>query len=66
MKLSEYTRTELDYFEICCNFTPDEQTLLNLRAQGKTQEDCEEMMSMSIATVKRLEQKIQRKIKRES
>ena len=65
MKLSEYTRTELDYFEICCNFTPDEQFLFNLRAQGKSQEDCQELMNMSIATIKRLEQKIQRKIQRE-
>jgi DNA-binding CsgD family transcriptional regulator len=56
----------LDYFEICCNFTPDEQTLLNLRAQGKSQEDCAELMSMGIATIKRLENKIQRKIQRES
>ena len=66
MKLSEYTRTELDYFEICCNFTPDEKKLLDLRSQGISQEDCEDHMSISIATVKRLEQKIQRKIQRES
>lgn len=66
MKLSEYTQTELDYLQIVCNFTPDELKLFELRSQGVSQEDCTEAMCMSIATIKRLEQKVQKKIQRES
>lgn len=66
MKLSDYTRTELDYLEIVCNFTPDESRLLDLRSKGVSQEDCTDIMCMSISTIKRLEQKVQTKIERES
>lgn len=65
VKIAEYTRTELDYLEVVCNFTPEEQQLLQLRSRGIQQEECAEQMSMSISTIKRLEQKIQSKIERE-
>lgn len=55
----------MDYLEVVCNFTPEEQQLLQLRSRGIQQEECAEQMSMSISTIKRLEQKIQSKIERE-
>ena len=65
MKICEYTRTELDYLEIVCNFTPDEQQLFDLRAQDVSQEECADQMNMSVSTIKRMEQRIHQKIQRE-
>lgn len=65
MKICEYTRTELDYFEMACNFTPDEQKLFNYRSQDMSQEECADQMNMSVSTIKRLEKSIQQKIERE-
>lgn len=54
MKIYSFTRPELDYFELECNFTSDELKLFRLRAKAMPLEDCAEEMNVSVSTVKRL------------
>ena len=65
MQISEFTQSKLDYLEIMCNFTPEEQQLFNLRADGKTLDEAAEIMNRSLDSVKALSRKVNRKIKEE-
>ena len=64
MKIYSFTRPELDYFELECNFTSDELILFRLRAKAMPLEDCAEEMNVSVSTVKRLSRRVNDKIER--
>lgn len=49
MKIYSFTRPELDYFELECNFTSDELKLFRLRAKAMPLEDCAEEMNVSVS-----------------
>lgn len=65
MQICDFTQTEADYLEIVCNFTPDQNTLFNLRRQQFTLEECAELMNRSVDSVKQLSRKVNSKIERE-
>lgn len=62
MKVYDFTVFELDFFRKYCNFTPEERRLFELRAQNILLERCAEMMNVSVSTVKRMSQRINKKI----
>lgn len=64
MKIYSFTRPELDYFELECNFTSDELKLFRLRVKAMPLEDCAEEMNVSVSTVKRLSRRVNDKIER--
>lgn len=64
MKIYSFTRPELDYFELECNFTSDELKQFRLRAKAMPLEDCAEEMNVSVSTVKRLSRRVNDKIER--
>jgi predicted DNA-binding protein (UPF0251 family) len=66
MQIRDLTRTKADYMLCACNFTPDEETLFELRLQDVSLEDCAEKMQMSTATISRLHKRVIDKIKEES
>ena len=57
--------SEADYLQAVCNFTKDENTLFELRLQDVPLEECAERMNISVPTVKRISQRVNRKIERE-
>ena len=65
LKICDFTQTELDYLQVVCNFTKDENTLFELRAKGKSLEDCAEIMNVSVPTVKRISQRVNKKVEKE-
>lgn len=65
MQIRDLTMSEADYLQAVCNFTKDENTLFELRLQDIPLEDCAERMNISVPTVKRISQRVNRKIERE-
>lgn len=65
MKIAAFTQTELDYLDIVCNFTDDEQQLFWLRSKDISLEQCAEEMNRSVDSIKQLSQRINAKIQRE-
>ena len=65
MQIRDLTRSEADYLQIVCNFTNDENTLFELRLKDISLEDCAEQMNISVPTVKRISQRVNKKIERE-
>ena len=65
MQICKLTQSKLDYLEIMCNFTEDELKLFQLRAKGKSLEDCAEMLNVSVSTVKRISQSVNEKVEAE-
>lgn len=65
MQIRDLTRSEADYLQMVCNFTKDENTLFELRLQDCSLEECAERMNISVPTVKRISQRVNRKIERE-
>lgn len=65
MKICDYTQTELDYLQVVCNFTDEENTLFLLRSKDIPLEECAERMNISVPTVKRISQRVNAKIRRE-
>lgn len=65
LKICDFTQTELDYLQVVCNFTEDENTLFLLRSKDIPLEECAERMNISVPTVKRLSQRVNAKISRE-
>lgn len=65
MQIRDFTQTEADYLESVCNFTPDENTLFQLRLKDISLEDCAERMNRSVDSVKQLSRKVNAKIQRE-
>lgn len=65
MQIRDLTMSEADYLQAVCNFTKDENTLFELRLQDVPLEECAERMNISIPTVKRFSQRVNKKIERE-
>lgn len=65
MQIRDFTQTEADYLEAVCNFTPEENTLFQLRLKDITLEDCAERMNRSVDSVKQLSRRVNAKISRE-
>lgn len=57
--------SEADYLQAVCNFTKDENTLFELRLQDIPLEECAERMNISVPTVKRISQRVNKKIEKE-
>jgi len=64
LKICDFTRREVDYFRQECNFTNDEMTLFDMRADNIPLEECAERMNLSISAIKAKSQKINNKIER--
>ena len=62
MKICDFVNSELDYIRSEANFTNDEMTLFNMRANNIPLEECAEIMNVSVSTVKRLNKRIKAKI----
>lgn len=62
MKVYEFTVPELEYFRTYCNFTRDERTLFDYRSRNIPLEKCEELMNISVSTVKRISRNVNTKI----
>ena len=62
MKIPDFTKPELDCFRENCNFTRDERTFFELRAQGMTLEEIAGCMHVSISTAKRINSRVKSKI----
>ena len=65
MQIRDLTRTEADMLQALCNFTKEENTLFELRLQDIPLEDCAERMNISVPTVKRISQRVNKKIEKE-
>ena len=66
MHIRDLTMSEADYLQTVCNFTKEENTLFELRLQDVPLEDCAERMNVSVPTVKRISQRVNKKIERET
>lgn len=64
LQICNLTQIEVDYYDICCNFTPEEETIFHMRAKGLTIEECAEKTDRSIDSVKKLSAKIKAKMSR--
>ena len=64
MKICDFTRRELEYIRQESNFTNDEMTLFDMRANNIPLEECAERMNLSISAIKAKSQKINSKIER--
>lgn len=65
MQIRDLTMSEADYLQAVCNFTKEENKLFELRLQDITLEECAERMNISVPTVKRISQRVNKKIKKE-
>lgn len=65
MLIRDLTRSEADYLQVVCNFTPEENTLFELRLQDISLEECAERMNVSVPTVKRISKRVNSKVERE-
>ena len=64
MKICDFTKPELDKLREKSNFTNDEMTLFNMRANNIPLEECAERMNLSVSAIKQKSQKINNKIER--
>jgi DNA-directed RNA polymerase specialized sigma24 family protein len=65
LQIRDLTRTEADYLQVVCNFTREENVLFELRLQDIPLEECAERMNISVPTVKRISQRVNKKIEKE-
>ena len=65
MQIRDLTRSEADYLQVVCNFTREENVLFELRLQDIPLEECAERMNISVPTVKRISQRVNKKIEKE-
>lgn len=65
MQIRDLTMSEADYLQAVCNFTKDENTLFELRLKDVPLEECAEIMNISVPTVKRISQRVNKKIEKE-
>lgn len=64
MIISDFTKPELDGFRELCNFVCYENEVFEMRSRGLTLEKIAEELNMSIDTVRKLSQKVNKKILR--
>lgn len=62
MTISDFTQIELDYFRDKCNFVNLEKDVFELSASGYTLEYIAEKLNISVDYVRKLSQKVNRKI----
>lgn len=62
MQICDYTVPELEYLRAKCNFVGDEARLFDLRANGYTLDECCEMLSREMTSVKKISRKVNKKI----
>lgn len=64
MKIRDFTVPELNTLRELCNFTPEELSYFNLRAQDKSNVQVSMEMNISEAQVSKLAKRVKSKIKR--
>ena len=62
MTISNFTIPELDYLKEHCQFTGREQLVFDLRSQGASLYDIAYILGVSIDSVKKLSQRVNKKI----
>jgi len=62
LKISEFVKSEILYFEENCNFLPDESEYFNLRSKGKSNIEISLKMNVSERTVSNLSKAVIKKI----
>ncbi len=62
MQICDFTRPQLEYLRTNCNFVGDERRLFDLRADGRTLDECCEAMNREMSSVKAISRKVKRKI----
>lgn len=62
MTISNFTKPELDYFRDNCNFVNLESDVFEMRASGYTLEYIAEQLHISADYVRKLSQRVNRKI----
>lgn len=60
--IPDFTVPEINHIKAFANFSKREERLFDLRNQGKTLEECAEVMEYSVATVNRISRKMVSKI----
>lgn len=64
MRVSDFTKPELDFYRENCNFVGNEIMVFNLRSQGVPLEEIAEALNVSVTHIGRISQKVNKKIKR--
>ena len=64
MIVSDFTVPELDHFRTSCNFVGNEISVFEMRSKGIPIEEIAEKLNMSVEGIKRISQKVNRKIAR--
>lgn len=62
MKIPNFTKPELEYIVEQANLTEREETLLWLRNNAHSLEECAEMMDFSLSTINRISKSMKAKI----
>lgn len=62
MKIPDFTKPELDYILANANLTKDEESLMWLRNNEHSLEECAEIMDYSLSTIKRINKRLKDKI----
>ena len=62
MIIKDFTKPELDYFWMNCNFVGLEKDVFDYRSQGIPLEIIAEMLDLSVDGVKKISQKVNKKI----
>ena len=62
MKVSSFTKPQLDYFRENCNFVNDEIAVFELRSQGVGLEEIAERLKFTYDGIKRVSREVNRKI----
>ena len=64
MRVSDFTKPELDQLRAQCNFVGHESQVFELRSKGISLEQIAELLNMSVTNTGRVSQKVNNKIKR--
>lgn len=62
MKIPNFTKPELTYIIENANLTKDEETLMWLRNNEHSLEECAEIMEYSVSTISRINKRLKNKI----
>ena len=64
MVVADFTKPELDYLRLNCNFVNNEIPVFELRSQGVPLEEIAEMLNMSVDGIRKISRKVNNKISR--
>lgn len=64
MIVSDFTKPELDFYRVNCNFVGHEINVFELRSQGIPLEEIAETLNMSVEGIKKVSRKVNNKITR--